>query len=190
MAMQPPPPTPRPDPAPVPPGGPARVLAELTAVVAAAGPDAGGVLWRMTQTPRGLDANIVRLRSGAVIAEHTDPALDVLLIVFEGDGFLGTPGGSTALGARTVLWLPRHARRSLGAGPTGMLYVTVHVRRPGLAITAAPGSGVLGSTRGLGESEEGGEAACLLDRVCADCGRLAGERDALYCSRCGARLPH
>ncbi|WP_078606991.1 helix-turn-helix transcriptional regulator [Streptomyces flavidovirens] len=42
---------------------------------------------------------------------------------------------------------------------------------------------------GAGTQEEGGEAACLLDRVCPDCGRLAAERDARYCGRCGTPLP-
>ncbi|WP_443065401.1 hypothetical protein [Streptomyces sp. NBC_00536] len=165
-------------------GGPARVLADLDAVAAAAGPEAAGVLWRLAENPRGLDANLVRLRPGAVIAEHTDTVLDVLLIVLEGGGFLDAPEGRTALAPRTALWLPRHARRSLRAGPAGMLHVTVHVRRPGLAIAPVP------AVAGTGAAQEGGEAACLLDRVCPDCGRLAGERDARYCSRCGERLPH
>ncbi|MER5733468.1 cupin domain-containing protein [Streptomyces sp. NPDC002138] len=180
-----------PTPTPNPPGGPARVLADLGSVVAAADPQTAGVLWRLAENPRGLDANLVRLRPGAVIAEHTDTVLDVLLIVLEGAGELGSPGGrGTALGARTVLWLPRSARRSLRAGPAGMLYVTVHTRRPGLSITPAPGVGGRAGTAGVPDTDEGGEAACLLDRVCPDCGRIAGERSALYCSRCGSRLPH
>ncbi|MEV6583102.1 hypothetical protein AB0M92_33645 [Streptomyces sp. NPDC051582] len=38
-------------------------------------------------------------------------------------------------------------------------------------------------------AEEGGEPACLLHLVCPDCGRLAEERGARSCSRCGAPLP-
>ncbi|MET9700866.1 hypothetical protein ABZY31_28680 [Streptomyces sp. NPDC006529] len=174
------------------------MLADLEAVLAAADPETAGVLWRLAENPRGLDANLVRLRPGAVIADHTDPVLDVLLIVLEGGGVLDTPDGRSAVGARSVLWLPRHARRSLGAGPAGMLYVTAHVRRPGLAITAAPGTAGTGGADSSDSAagtvstagDEGGEAPCLLDLVCEDCGRVAAERGALYCSRCGARLPH
>ncbi|KJY34685.1 hypothetical protein [Streptomyces sp. R33] len=36
---------------------------------------------------------------------------------------------------------------------------------------------------------EGGEPACLLHLVCPDCGRLATERGARTCSRCGGPLP-
>ncbi|MGW0312782.1 helix-turn-helix transcriptional regulator [Streptomyces flavidovirens] len=42
---------------------------------------------------------------------------------------------------------------------------------------------------GAEAQEKGGEAACLLDRVCPDCGRLAAEHDARYCGRCGTPLP-
>jgi predicted amidophosphoribosyltransferase len=36
---------------------------------------------------------------------------------------------------------------------------------------------------------EGGEAPCLLDRVCPGCGRLATVAGAQVCERCGERLP-
>ncbi|MFJ3912548.1 hypothetical protein [Streptomyces vinaceus] len=39
------------------------------------------------------------------------------------------------------------------------------------------------------EPAPGGEPACLLHLVCADCGRLPDERGARSCSRCGAPLP-
>ncbi|MEV0991781.1 hypothetical protein [Streptomyces sp. NPDC049949] len=39
------------------------------------------------------------------------------------------------------------------------------------------------------EYAEGGEPACLLHLVCPDCGRLADERGARTCSRCGGPLP-
>jgi hypothetical protein len=37
--------------------------------------------------------------------------------------------------------------------------------------------------------DEVGDPVCWLDRVCPDCGRLAEERDAEACARCGADLP-
>ncbi|MFE2878964.1 hypothetical protein ACFXG6_03940 [Streptomyces roseus] len=40
------------------------------------------------------------------------------------------------------------------------------------------------------EPAGGGEPACLLHLVCPDCGRLADERGARSCSRCGTPLPH
>ncbi|MER0245930.1 hypothetical protein AAHZ94_28930 [Streptomyces sp. HSW2009] len=78
-----------------------------------------------------------------------------------------------------LVWLPRGSRRAVSAGPAGLVYLTVHRRRPGLTIGApAP------------IEREGGDAACLLHRVCVECGRLAPETDARYCSRCGTVLPN
>lgn len=35
----------------------------------------------------------------------------------------------------------------------------------------------------------GGEAACLLHRVCEECGRLTPGREDRCCARCGGPLP-
>ncbi|MEU0685491.1 hypothetical protein [Streptomyces uncialis] len=37
--------------------------------------------------------------------------------------------------------------------------------------------------------DTGGEPACLLHRVCEECGRLAPGRDDRRCARCGGPLP-
>ncbi|WP_371675159.1 hypothetical protein [Streptomyces sp. NBC_01276] len=182
---------------------PTGVLADLDAVIAGAPEGATGALWRLTAAARGLDANLIRLRPDAVIAEHAEPALDVLLVVVDGAGRIDTEGRSHRLRPHSAVLLARGARRSLTAGPRGMTYLTVHTRRPGLGIGTAPGgAGAVGAGRGApaappatglraesAERAEGGEAACLLHRVCPDCGRLATESDAHYCSRCGAGLP-
>ncbi|MEV6684759.1 hypothetical protein AB0N28_05390 [Streptomyces sp. NPDC051130] len=149
---------------------------DLDAVIAQAPADATGALWRLTEAGRVLDANLIRLPPGQAIAEHREPALDVLLVVVEGGGRLDTEDGPHPLRPHTAALLSRNTRRSLTAGPDGIAYLTVHPRRPGLGIGAPPAA-------------EGGETACLLHRVCADCGRLASERDARYCSRCGSGLP-
>ncbi|RKT02655.1 hypothetical protein BX286_0564 [Streptomyces sp. 3211.6] len=155
---------------------PAGVLTDLDAVIAEAREDSTGALWRLTGAGRALDSNLVRLRPGAAIEEHTEPLLDVLLVVVTGGGRLDTPDGPHALRPHSACWLPRGTRRALTAGPEGLAYLTVHTRRPGLGIApAAPA--------------EGGEPACLLNRVCPACGRLTTEPAAAYCSRCGTELP-
>ncbi len=88
-------------------------------------------------------------------------------------------GGELAVGPRSVLWLPRTSRRALVAGAEGLVYLTVHRRRPGLAIKAPGGR----------SADEGGEGPCMLDRVCAECGRLSEDPAHVFCSRCGERFP-
>lgn len=159
-----------------------EVLTRLGGLLAAAAPDDRGALWQLDRQGRELDANLVRLPAGGEVGEHQEDVLDVLLVVVEGDGHL-TPGGGgepLALGPTTVMWLPRTSRRSLTAGPDGLAYLTVHRRRPGLAIKSAPASSV---------AYEGGEAPCSLDRVCPACGRMAQESAPKYCGECGERFP-
>lgn len=140
-------------------------------------PGAGGagVEWRLTDAGRQLDANRVRLRPGAAIGEHLEPDLDVLVCVLAGGGRLVVDGEPRQLAPGGLVFLPRGTSRAVTAGPDGLAYLTVHRRRPGMAIGRA--------------EPEGGEAACLLHRVCVECDRLAGEPDARYCARCGAELP-
>ncbi|MFI1100459.1 hypothetical protein [Streptomyces melanogenes] len=157
-----------------------RVLVAVHEAVAAAQEGQGGALWRLAERGRQLDANLVRLSAGAAVAEHVESELDVLLVVVEGDGHLDNGVERQAMGPGAVAWLPRTARRALLAGPNGLAYLSVHQRRPGLRI---------GSRTGGTQPDEGGEAPCSLDRVCATCGRLAAEADARYCARCGEELP-
>ncbi|MEV4876069.1 hypothetical protein [Streptomyces cyaneofuscatus] len=157
-----------------------RVLAVLDDILASASRDERGALWHLAEQGRELDANLVRLPAGAEVGEHQEDVLDVLLVVVEGGGRvrIGDGGGGLELGPSTVVWLPRTSRRALAAGPDGLTYLTVHRRRPGLAVKA-PGSGTY----------EGGEGPCMLDRVCPECGRLSEDPAPVFCSRCGERFP-
>ncbi|MFD3327315.1 cupin domain-containing protein [Streptomyces sp. NPDC058701] len=139
---------------------------------AAGGPT--GVVWALRDGARDLDANLVRLGPGAGIGDHTDTALGVLLVVVSGTGELRTPDAAQVLAPGSVAWLPAGTVRSVRAGAEGLAYATAHRRRPPPAVRAA----------------DAGEPVCLLDRVCTECGRLAAERDARHCTRCGTRLPH
>ncbi|WEV29289.1 zinc ribbon domain-containing protein [Streptomyces sp. 71268] len=181
-----------------------RVLAQVSELTEEAATEQRGALWRLAVDQRQLDANVIRLPPGARVAAHLEARLDVLLYVIEGDGHL-TGGGEAApeggavgrsdeadeadradgageaqaaLGPGALVWLPHGSRRALYAGAAGLTYLTVHRRRPGLTVGApAP------------VERTGGEAACLLHRVCVECGRLAPETDARYCGRCGTALP-
>lgn len=158
-----------------------RNLAVLTDALAQAGPDGRGALWQLAEQGRELDANLVRLPPDAEVGEHQEDTLDVLLVVLAGSGVITTGTTALPLTATTVTWLPRTSRRGVAAGPEGLAYLTVHRRRPGLAIASAPPAR---ATAGA----EGGEAPCALDRVCPECGRLAEGRAPKFCAECGERL--
>ena len=194
-----------------------RTLAQFHDLIAEAGTtDRGGALWRLAEPGRQLDANLVRLAPGAEVGEHVEGDLDVLLVVLAGGGELG--GGRLGVGqhdssgperqsltAGTAVWLPRRAQRSLHAGPDGLVYLTAHQRRPGLAIGGLPGlavaapvgPGILDARArnsnatppNSAVSDSGGTAPCLLDRVCPACDRVSPEPTARYCGHCGTPLP-
>ncbi|MBY8881983.1 cupin domain-containing protein [Actinacidiphila acidipaludis] len=109
-------------------------------------PAPAGAMWRLAESGRQLDANVVHLPPGGHVADHREPDLDVLLLVVAGSGTLGTPDGADqALTAGALLWLPHGSTRRIDAGPEGLSYLTVHRRRPGLRIgrrvpDGAPGS--------------------------------------------------
>ncbi|MFH8369808.1 cupin domain-containing protein [Streptomyces sp. NPDC018031] len=150
------------------------VLARMTDLLRDLPPDRTGAVWRLDRPSRQLDANLVRLPAGAEVAASVESDLDVLLFVTDGSGRLETTGETQQLRPGAVVWLPRGSRRALAAGEEGLVYLTAHRRRPGLMVRA----------RG-----EGGEAPCMLHRLCAACGRMATETDARFCNRCGERLP-
>ncbi|MGW3320830.1 hypothetical protein [Streptomyces virginiae] len=129
---------------------------------------------------RDLDANVVRMGAGAVLdqltaAVLTEAVLGVLLVVVSGSGEVGTPDRTVTLAPGSVAWLPAGAPYRVRAGDAGLTYTAAHRRSPPLK--AAPQL-----------VSDAGESACLLHLVCEVCGRLAAERDARYCARCGALL--
>lgn len=114
-------------------GAAARVLCDVRAL-ADEPPVPSGVLWKLAEPGRQLDANLIRLPAHARIDTHAELDLDVLVLVVTGTGVLDTPEGPQPLAAGALLWLPHGSARSLSAGPEGLAYVTVHRRRPGMQI--------------------------------------------------------
>jgi quercetin dioxygenase-like cupin family protein len=134
---------PAPEPQPTPPPAP-RLLCDVQALAALPSAPAGA-LWRLAEPGRQLDANVVHMPPGRYVDTHTEPDLDVLLLVVAGDGTL-EPGGSAPeagdgtvrLAGGALCWLPHGSTRRLTAGAEGLTYVTVHRRRPGMRIRPRP----------------------------------------------------
>ncbi|UXY31973.1 hypothetical protein [Streptomyces sp. HUAS TT20] len=111
----------------------ARLLCDVRALTGQL-PESAGVLWKLAESGRQLDANLVRLSAGERIGTHAEPDLDVLVLIVTGDGVMDTPEGAQPLTEGGLLWLPHGSTRSITAGPGGLAYVTVHRRRPGMQI--------------------------------------------------------
>ncbi|WP_327640757.1 hypothetical protein OHB24_20910 [Kribbella sp. NBC_00482] len=98
-----------------------------------------GARWALAEPGRQLDANLIHLRVGQRVDTHTEPDLDVVVVVIAGGGTVGTPDGEQALADGNVVWLPRGSTRNITAGSSGLSYLTIHRRRPGLQIRKRPG---------------------------------------------------
>ncbi|GAB3175960.1 cupin domain-containing protein [Streptomyces incanus] len=116
-----------------------------TAALAALEDAPAGALWRLAESGRQLDANVVRIPPGRQVDTHREPDLDVLLLVLSGEGSLTAPDGTRPLRAGALTWLPHGSTRALAAGEQGLTYLTVHRRRPGMQIkppgTTTPSAG-------------------------------------------------
>lgn len=113
---------------------PVPVLLCDTRAPAQSFPVPAGALWKLAQSGRQLDANLIHLPSRQHVAVHTERDLDVLLLVVSGSGTLDTAAGPLSLTAGALLWLPHGSSRSLSADQGGLAYLTVHQRRPGMQI--------------------------------------------------------
>lgn len=113
-------------------------------------PETSGVLWKLVESGRQLDANLVRLAAGERIGTHAEPDLDVLVLIVTGEGVMRTPEGELSLTAGALMWLPHGSTRSITAGIGGLTYVTVHRRRPGMQIRPHPDSAPASSPRHRG----------------------------------------
>jgi quercetin dioxygenase-like cupin family protein len=102
-------------------------------------PVPSGARWTLTEPGRQLDANLIHLPARQRVDTHSEPDLDVLLVVVAGGGRVGTPDGEQTLADGNVVWLPRGSTRNITAGTTGLSYLTIHRRRPGLQIRNRPG---------------------------------------------------
>ncbi|TDO66454.1 hypothetical protein EV651_10419 [Kribbella sp. VKM Ac-2571] len=98
-----------------------------------------GARWTLAEPGRQLDANLIHRPAGQRVDTHTEPDLDVVLIVIAGDGIVGSPDGEQVLADGNIVWLPRGSTRNITAGRNGLSYLTVHRRRPGLQIGKRPG---------------------------------------------------
>jgi quercetin dioxygenase-like cupin family protein len=101
---------------------PQTTIVDLALPVAGRGPQ-----WGM-QSPE-LNATLLAWPPAGGVAAHRNAERDVLMIVLEGSAQLTLDGEQHALGDHELVLLPRGSERALVAGPSGVRYLSIHLRR-------------------------------------------------------------
>jgi quercetin dioxygenase-like cupin family protein len=99
-------------------------------LLAAAGPS--GPLWGAET--EDLNATLLAWGAGEGSPEHVNAERDVLLVVVAGSATVTLEGERHALGAGTLLVLPKGSTRAIASGPDGVRYLSVHRRRAPLQV--------------------------------------------------------
>lgn len=92
----------------------------------------GGPIWGAAS--EDLNATLLAWPAGGGPPEHVNDERDVLVVVVEGTLELTVDGEAQELAPGEALIVEKGRRRALRAGPSGVRYVSAHVRRPGLQI--------------------------------------------------------
>ena len=94
--------------------------------------EGSGPIWGTAS--EDLNVTLLAWPAGHVVAEHVNDERDVLVVVIAGFATVVMDGADHPLEAPAAVVIPKAARRSIAAGPTGVRYVSAHLRRPGLEI--------------------------------------------------------
>lgn len=107
----------------VPPGGPVEVGS-------LADPAGGGACWAVASAD--LNATLVAWPAGGGVVLHRNDERDVLVVVIAGGGTLRVDGRQIELHAQRGVMIPKGTAREFCAGPQGLRYLSIHLRRSGL----------------------------------------------------------
>ena len=107
------------------------------AVVDLTAPLGRGPLWGVET--EDLNATLLAWRAGEGPAESTNAHRDVLVVVLDGSAIVTIDGVTHAAHAGEAVLLEKGRRRSIEAGPAGVRYLTVHLRREPLQIRSSKG---------------------------------------------------
>ncbi len=98
-------------------------------------PEGRGVAW--SARSEDLNANLVVWPAGTGVDAHVNSERDVLWVVLDGEGEVVVDGRAHAVRGGWGALVPAGRERSVRAGPAGLRYVSVHLRRPpGIALGA------------------------------------------------------
>jgi quercetin dioxygenase-like cupin family protein len=96
----------------------------------------GGPIWG-TET-EDLNATLLAWPPGTGPPEHVNAQRDVLVVVLDGSATVAIDGIERRLESGEVLVIEKGTSRRISAGPGGVRYLAVHLRRSPLQISSAP----------------------------------------------------
>ena len=90
----------------------------------------GGGCWSVASAD--LNATLVVWPAGGGVVLHRNDERDVLVVVIAGGGTLRVDGRQIELHAQRGVMIPKGTAREICAGPQGLRYLSIHLRRSGL----------------------------------------------------------
>jgi quercetin dioxygenase-like cupin family protein len=99
----------------------------------AASGSSGGPVW--STASEDLNATLVEWRAGKGPPEHVNEERDVLVTVLDGSAVLALDGEERRLDRGETMVVGKGTARRITAGPQGVRYLSVHLRRPGLQLS-------------------------------------------------------
>jgi quercetin dioxygenase-like cupin family protein len=76
-----------------------------------------------------LNATLIAWPAGFQVAAHVNAERDVLVVVLDGSAAVTLDGVEHEIGPHELLLIERGRERALTAGPTGVRYLSIHLRR-------------------------------------------------------------
>ena len=99
-------------------------------------PEGEGPLWGAET--EDLNATLLAWPGGGGTSEHVNSERDVLVVVLSGSAIVTVDGEALPLEAGKAVVIEKGRERKIAAGPEGVRYLSVHVRRPKLQISSVP----------------------------------------------------
>lgn len=87
-----------------------------------------GTVWTL-EGSEDLNANLVRFPSGEGVGEHVNKQVDVVMIGVDGFGKVTVDGREHHLSVGGMVFVPKHARRSVKSESDKFAYLSIHCSR-------------------------------------------------------------
>ncbi len=87
-----------------------------------------GTVWTL-EGSEDLNANLVRFPSGEGVGEHVNKQVDVVMVGIDGSGTVTVDGEKHHLAAKSMVFVPKDARRSVKSESDEFAYLSIHRSR-------------------------------------------------------------